>query len=240
MSREQERLEGGEGARRKRPGWAVLGVLLLTFILVPFFLWEERITAATAAFLREPHARWLIAMVLGGLLAVDIVLPVPSSIINTAAGSLLGAWAGASTAWAGLMASTVMGYLLGKGASATALHSLLGSEAGQLAQSASRFGPWALAVFRPVPVLAEASVILAGFSRMPFRSFLASCALSNLGIAAVYAAIGAHAMDSGSFLLAFAGAIGVPALGMLLTRLSRLTRESPPAASPLAAPRKEA
>lgn len=199
-------------------GWAVLGTLLLAAILIPFFLWEERINAATETFLREPHARWLLALVLGGLLAADVVLPVPSSIVNTAAGSLLGFWAGTGASWAGLMGSAVGGYVLGRGASATALSRLVGDREQRLTRTAGRHGAWALVVFRAVPVLAEASVILAGFNRMPFRRFVGTCALSNLGIAAAYAAIGAYAMDMGSFLLAFAGAIGVPALGMLLTR----------------------
>lgn len=217
---EQERPTGGASPGRRVLGWMVLGALLLAAILVPFFLWEDRINAATEAFLREPHARWLIAVVLGGLLAADIVLPVPSSIVNTAAGSLLGFWGGTGAAWAGLMANTVVGYFLGRGASTTALHRLVGSQAVREAQDANVSGAWALVVFRAVPVLAEASVVLAGFRRMPLRRFLATCALSNLGIAAAYAAIGAYAMDVGSFLLAFAGAIGVPAVGMLLTRRS--------------------
>lgn len=202
-------------------GWTVLGALLMAAILVPFFLWQDRIDAATEAFLREPHARWVIAGVLGGLLAADIVLPVPSSIVNTAAGSLLGFWGGAGAAWAGLMVSTGVGYFLGKGASATALHRLVGSRASRGEAVLGGDGAWTLVVCRAVPVLAEASVILAGFRRMPLRRFLVTCALSNLGIAAAYSAIGAYAVGLGSFLFAFAGAIGVPALGMLLTRSLR-------------------
>ncbi|HYO51353.1 TVP38/TMEM64 family protein [Archangium sp.] len=202
-------------------GWTVLGVVLLAAILVPFFLWEERIHAATSAFLRMPHSRWLIAVALGGLLAADIVLPVPSSIVNTAAGSLLGFWAGAASSWAGLMVSVVVGYFLGWGASGTALRRLVGGNEARVSRAAARHGHWALAVFRAVPVLAEASVVLAGFNRMPFRRFLATCALSNLGLAVTYSAIGAYAVDGGSFLLAFAGAICVPAAGMFLARRLR-------------------
>ncbi|WP_044187039.1 TVP38/TMEM64 family protein [Hyalangium minutum] len=228
MSHEQERLLEADTQGRRVLGWAVLGVLLLAAILVPFFLWEDRIAAATEAFLAEPHARWVIAGVLGGLLAADIVLPVPSSIVNTAAGSLLGFWGGVGAAWAGLMVSTVVGYFLGKGASATALHRLVGSQASR-GTVAGADGTWTLVVFRTVPVLAEASVILAGFRRMPLRRFLVACALSNLGVAAAYSAIGAYAMDVGSFLLAFAGAIGVPALGMLLTRRLKASAAAPSA-----------
>ncbi len=202
-------------------GWAVLGALLLTAILVPFILWEDRILAATMAFLQTPHSRWLLAVALAGLLAADIVLPVPSSLVNLAAGSLLGLGAGTAVSWTGLMVSSGVGYLLGQGASATALARLVGQSEGRAAQATAAYGHWGLMVCRGVPVLAEASVVLAGFHRMPWRRFLAVCALSNLGIAATYSALGAYAVDTGSFLLAFAGAVCVPALGLFLTRKLR-------------------
>ena len=71
---------------------------------------------------------------------------------------------------------------------------------------------------RPIPVLAEASVLGAGLSRLPFRRFALLTTLANLGIAAVYSAAGAFAAGTGSLLLAFAGALLLPATVMLLTR----------------------
>ena len=73
---------------------------------------------------------------------------------------------------------------------------------------------------RPVPVLAEASVIFAGLVRAPFARFLAMTALSNLGIAVGYAAFGAFSMRVDSFLIAFLGALMIPGLAMLLARLT--------------------
>ncbi len=66
--------------------------------------------------------------------------------------------------------------------------------------------------FTPVPVLAEASVLFAGMSKMNFRRFLIISTLSNLGISIVYAAVGAYSVSENSFLLAFAGAIIIPAV----------------------------
>ena len=86
-----------------------------------------------------------------------------------------------------------------------------------------RFGDWAIVVARPIPVLAEASVLGAGLSRLPFRRFALLTTLANLGIAAVYAAVGTFAAGTGSFLLVFAGALLLPATVMFLTR-----RRSPP------------
>jgi membrane protein DedA with SNARE-associated domain len=114
------------------------------------------------------------------------------------------------------------GYLLGRGAGGAAIQKLLGpAEEARMAAAARRHGPWLLAVFRAVPVLAEASVIFAGASRMPLRTFLPIVALSNLGVAAAYGAVGALAAEAASFLVVFAASILVPALGLLVARLLR-------------------
>ncbi|MEZ5395647.1 MAG: hypothetical protein R2724_22920 [Bryobacterales bacterium] len=53
---------------------------------------------------------------------------------------------------------------------------------------------------------------------MPLGRFVLLTALSNLAIALVYAAVGAYALEANSFLLAFAGAIVLPGIAMLLFR----------------------
>ena len=63
-----------------------------------------------------------------------------------------------------------------------------------------RFGEWVIVVSRPIPVLAEASVLFAGLSGMPASRFLLLSTLSNLGISAVYAAVGAFSASTNSFL----------------------------------------
>jgi membrane protein DedA with SNARE-associated domain len=90
-----------------------------------------------------------------------------------------------------------------------------------MAEHAERYGVWAVAVGRPVPVLAEASVLLAGTARLPFRRFLVVCSLSNLGISLVYAVAGALSATAGSFFLALAAAVVVPAVASLALRRRR-------------------
>jgi len=82
-----------------------------------------------------------------------------------------------------------------------------------------RYGPFALVVCRPIPVLAESSVVFAGLVRSPVGSFIWLTTLSNLGIALAYAAVGAYSMRVQSFLLTFLGALALPGVAMLVGRL---------------------
>ena len=48
-----------------------------------------------------------------GLLALDIALPIPSSLVGTALGARLGFWAGSIWCWLGLMIGNMVGYGFG-------------------------------------------------------------------------------------------------------------------------------
>lgn len=194
----------------------VAALVLLALILVPFFLWEDAILRWANAFTGTPGNAAFVAAAIGGLLAADIVLPVPSSLVSTAAGALLGFLPGALVSWLGMTAGSLVGYALGQRASAGRW--LPDSDRARLERARTRFGDWIVILFRPVPVLAEASAVFAGVAAMPWSRFLLLAALSNLGISLVYAATGAFAASRESFLAAFAGAIVLPGLAVIILK----------------------
>ena len=199
--------------------WAILAAILIAIVLVPFFLFEEQFNRFAAELARGEGSRWLAAGGIAGLLAADVLLPVPSSIVSTAAGVLLGFWRGAAVVFAGMTAGCLLGYAVGSRSSAVARRIIGEDGLVRAADLVRRYGDWALVVCRPVPVLAEASVIFAGLAHAPFGRFVALTALANLGIAAGYSAMGAFSMRVESFLLAFAGALLVPGLAMGIARV---------------------
>jgi uncharacterized membrane protein YdjX (TVP38/TMEM64 family) len=200
--------------------WVVLWILLLALVLVPFFLFESFFTAFAERMTGGGLPATLVAAGIFALLALDVFLPVPSSIVSTGAGVLLGFWQGAAIVWLGMMAGCAVGYAVGHRGSGSAGR-LVGREglarAGQLMD---RYGDLTIVLCRPVPVLAEASVVFAGLVRAPFGRFARLTALSNLGIALGYAAFGAYSMRLDSFLVAFVGALLLPGIAMVLARLT--------------------
>lgn len=200
--------------------WTLIWIALIVFVLVPFFLFEDRFNALAETITRGDTARWLVASSIFALLALDVILPVPSSIVSTAAGVLLGFWAGVAIIWIGMMVGGVFGYALGARATDIARRFVGGEGLVRAERLAARYGDWTILVCRPVPVLAEASVIFAGIIRAPFRRFVWLTAWSNLGIALGYAAFGAFSMRVDSFLLAFLGALIIPGIIMGIARLT--------------------
>lgn len=136
-----------------------------------------------------PGEQWLSAQddnavtfaVAGSLiLLLDIVLPLPSSIIGTLMGARLGFWAGFATVWLGLTAGHCLGYLLAR----LALKRV---------DATMSEVPTLLVVFlsRPVPILAEAMSLAAGAGAVPFSHFLIACTAGNAIYAGVLAGNGA-------------------------------------------------
>jgi len=199
--------------------WALLAIILLAVILVPFFLYEAEITSWTQSVLDSERSRWTIGALLGVLLASDVLLPLPSSMISTGCGYVLGALAGTLVSWLGMTVGSIIGYVIGARPAKAVTEKAVGGDGLAQARAAhERYGDWSIVISRAVPVLAEASVILAGVAGMPFRRFLTLAATSNLAISATYAAVGAYSLATNSFLLAFTGAILLPGALMLALR----------------------
>jgi len=207
-------------AENRKRRWLLLGLIILAFILVPFLLFADAIEMWTQDFLESAGERSaLVAAVLGTLLAIDILLPVPSSVVSTAAGLFLGFTGGMMTSLVGMTFSCSAGFWLGARFGRPIASRLVGTgELQRLEEISRRVGDWLIVVARPVPVLAEASILFAGMSRMPTHRFMLLTTLSNLGISAVYAGIGALSATLNSFLLAVAASILVPLLAMMIMR----------------------
>ncbi|MBM3739159.1 MAG: VTT domain-containing protein [Acidobacteria bacterium] len=191
--------------------WILLLLGALALAVVPFLIWGSQVDTWVGRFVESRPPGWVSALVLAGLLAADIVAPVPSSIISTAAGALLGFPGGLITSWLGMNVACIAGYSLG--ASTTV-------DIAKIRRARDRYGDWVLVLFRPVPVLAEASVLFAGLTRTSRPRFVVLTFGANLGISAVYSAAGAWSSQKETFLYAFIASMLVP--GVLLLAARRL------------------
>jgi len=166
---------------RRAARTALIITAALCIPLVPFFIIGE-LPGEQWLSARDDHA-FAFALAGAGLLAVDALLPVPSSIVGTMLGARLGFAAGFLAAFGGMMTGQVLAYGVSRW--------LLGRR-----EQALPSAPTLVAVFlsRPVPVLAEAVAIAAGAARVSWPQFLLACAAGN----AIYA--GALALNGAALI----------------------------------------
>jgi membrane protein DedA with SNARE-associated domain len=113
-----------------------------------------------------------------------------------------------------------LGYALGHLGGEPLVTRLAGpSELERASRMMERYGSWVLLVCRGVPVLAEASTLLAGATHLTAWRFALVTGLGNIGLACAYAAIGLLQLSGAAALAApFAFGVAVPALALLLVR----------------------
>ena len=172
--------------------WLALTCVVLALILVPFALFEETVTQWAREWLARPQAPWVLGAGIAAMLAADVVLPIPSSLVSLGAGVLLGFGGGMLASGIGMTLGCVVGYWIGQRGARRPAERLLGAvEMARLERAQRRWGAWMVFLMRPVPVLAEASVVFAGMGAMRFSRFLLMTTLANVAISGVYAWLGA-------------------------------------------------
>jgi uncharacterized membrane protein YdjX (TVP38/TMEM64 family) len=199
----------------------VVGVALAAFFLLGFAVVE----AFDVPVLSDPRP-WLdragaTAAVVGvALLVADVVVPVPSSVVMVAHGALFGVVAGSLLSLVGRVGGALLGFGIGRRGGAVLADRLVPERSGPTARDLlERWGATAVVLSRPVPVLAETVVVLAGASGLPWRTVTLAALVGSLPEAVLYALAGAVAAGSRNTALLFAGLlVGAAALFLVLRR----------------------
>jgi uncharacterized membrane protein YdjX (TVP38/TMEM64 family) len=196
--------------------WLVLIAVVLAIPILPFLGFGDSLENRISSWLDGSLPPAWAATLVVGLLASDILLPVPSSVVSTFAGKVLGFWGGTAASWCGMTMGAALAFGLVRRFGRPLAKRLAGEEELiRMDELADRYGVFLLALMRPIPVLAEASVLFMGVVRLGWRRFLLAICLSNLGIAAAYSALG----DRVRFSIALAASLAVPLLAALVARL---------------------
>jgi 3-dehydroquinate synthase len=82
----------------------------------------------------------------------------------------------------------------------------------------SAYGTAAIAFTRPVPILAEAAVLLLGATRLSWRKFLPVVLLSNFAVSLAYSVLGWLSFERGQLSIALAASIALPVLATLVAK----------------------
>lgn len=150
-------------------------------------------------------SRWLAgagtwsAVTVVTLLAVDLFLPVPSSLVMILSGAAFGPVLGTVFSLVGSIGGEWVGFELARryGRDATRR---ISSDADLAAVDRlfATYGAGAIVVTRALPVMMETTSVAAGLSSMSRRTFLSASVIGTVPVAAVYAYSGSLSLDTGS------------------------------------------
>lgn len=160
------------------------------------------------------------------LLASDVVLPVPSSLVMVLSGAAFGVGWGSLIALIGSILGEWLGFELvrkfGRGFAARFVGE---DDFRRFSQLLDRHGTLAVILTRPLPIVMETMSVIAGLSPMRRTTFLMASLVGTVPIVLVYAYAGAESRRLGSIVPAVVILATVTAIGWLWYR-SRLATQS--------------
>lgn len=196
--------------------WTTAAVVLTLGIV--YLAFGQAIEDRVRHWLSERLTPWEAAGVVVTALAIDLLVPIPSSTVSTFAGQQLGMAGGTIAAWTGTSLGAVAGFGLGRLVARRSLAQWVHpDDEARIRFLSDRYGPRVVVLCRALPLLAEASVVCLGAAGLEWRRFLPGVLLSNLGIAAAYAIFGQWSKNAP--LLALLLSVAVPLGGLALARV---------------------
>jgi uncharacterized membrane protein YdjX (TVP38/TMEM64 family) len=201
-------------------GWHVLVVITAAAIVLSKLLiedvygltWSEVLTRLVAP---SPGS----ALIIFGLLTVDLLVPVPSSVVMILSGAIFGVVPGGCLSLVGSFAGNYLGFELARRYGRRAANRFVGAvQLDRLQQTFSGHGALAVVVSRPLPIMMETLSVVAGLSGMRRSTFVGASVAGTTPVAFVYAYAGSRAITEGTIVPAIVILITVVAAGWLLAR----------------------
>lgn len=197
----------------------VMAALMASFMIL-FFIVE----ALGVPLLSDPtpwmkHGGGLAAGLGVGLLIADVLLPVPSSVVMVAHGTLFGVVVGTLLSLLGSVVAALFGFAIGRRGGKLLDRVVTPAEQSRANQLLARWGALAIIVTRPIPLLAETVAIMSGASSLGWGTVALASFVGSLPPALLYALTGAAVANFRNASLMFGVVLLVAGLFWLIGRL---------------------
>lgn len=183
----------------------VIVFALIALSIVPFIIWggqiERDLSRLGAAGWMQNFGGWAWAVGIG-LIASDIVLPVPSTAVMGALGIIYGPWVGGAISALGSVTAGLLGYAVCRMIGPRTAERLAGTEGFAQARSLfDRWGGWLVAGSRWLPILPETVSFLAGLTGMRFQRYLGALVCGAIPMGFAFATAGHLGADNAALTL---------------------------------------
>jgi uncharacterized membrane protein YdjX (TVP38/TMEM64 family) len=176
------------------------------------------------------QAGWLAAVIGVALLAIDVVLPVPSNVVMIAHGALFGIGVGMLLSLLGSMLASAAAFWIGRRGGRLLALAVPADERARADATLARWGVVAIVVSRPLPLLAESILVLAGTSPLGWRTAMLATLVGLVPLCLFYAWAGATSIGFEGGAVIFGLTIVLAAVvGLTIRQIerSRLRRNKP-------------
>lgn len=209
--------------------------LLFMAALMAFFIFLFFVVEALGVPLLSDPMPWMthggvFAAGLGvSLLIADVLLPVPSSLVMVAHGTLFGFVVGTLLSMLGSVGAALFGFAIGRRGGKFLDRVVTPAERSRANNLLARWGALAIIITRPIPLLAETVAIMSGTSSLSWGTVVLASLAGSLPPALLYALTGAAIANFQNTAVMFGVVLLVAGLFWLVGRLLEplfITKES--------------
>ena len=198
--------------------WWFLAVTIALAVMFSRFLVEVvlnfRLDAYLENWLREPG--WGAALLVVGLLSVDLFLPIPSSLVMVLSGVLFGTVVGGALSLVGSLVGNYVGFELARTYGRDMSIRLVGQEQVEaMTRMFSRYGVATIIASRPLPILMETLSVVAGLGGLGRLRFLVASVVGTVPVCFAYSYAGTLAIDVRTVFVTILVIVAIPALAWL-------------------------
>jgi uncharacterized membrane protein YdjX (TVP38/TMEM64 family) len=185
----------------------------------------------------EPGVSAALAIVL--LLSLDLLLPIPSSLVVILSGAMFGTIGGGMLSLLGFLTGNMLGFELTRRYGRGLAQYLVGEDELQKMNHAfARYGTIALLLSRPMPVLMETLSVVAGLSTTSRGTFVLANLLGTIPLCFLYAYAGASARQVQSIVPAVLIGLCTPAVGWIIVHVWGMTSTRRATSAPASTPQR--
>jgi uncharacterized membrane protein YdjX (TVP38/TMEM64 family) len=202
----------------------LIAVTVVLVVFLALFLIGE---AAGVPLLEDPtpwlqQAGWLAAAIGVSLLALDVLLPVPSNVVMISHGAVFGIVIGSLLSLLGTMLASAAAFWIGRRGGWLLALTVPDDERVRADAFLANRGLIAIVVTRPLPLLAETILVLAGASPLGWHRAMLASVIGSLPLCLVYAWAGAASIgfEGGAVVFGLTLVLGA-AVGLTIRRIER-------------------
>jgi len=174
--------------------YIVVGLLIIFTFLFLFVNWFDIPFLSSPEYLEEENSIMVMSISIL-LLASDLFLPVPGSIIMMGNGAVFGIVLGTTISLTGSLLSSVLGFFIGSRFKRLANKLISNKDFHNGKLFIEKYGQVAIIASRPVPLMSETVIILTGILGYDFRKMAINSFLGLLPASLIYALIGVALID---------------------------------------------
>ncbi|KAA5542342.1 TVP38/TMEM64 family protein [Adhaeribacter rhizoryzae] len=178
----------------------IIFLICCGLVITTFLLFEE-VEHWITAHVHSGQSKATYTLLSFSFMALDTLLPVPSSLLMILNGKILGPFFGTLLSLVSSLLASVFGFYLGRSANPYFDKFFAAQDKAYSNNLFQKFGNLTITISKALPVLSEAISFVAGTTAMPFKTFLLYSAIGHFVVAVGYAYLGSFSNEINSGLV---------------------------------------